>query len=672
MGDDAEHIVEGLEAASGKALLEASAKGRDRLVVALAVKRKDGKKIEDRALAVGRRRLYVVKPGGKLETEAAIADLGDLASPHPHEVNFRLGKVAYSFATAEADRVVTALRTVHRQALPYGPPLRCTVDPASRLAELPAQGELVAGGFADTYTALCDAAGVAVRDDVLFYATVVVPASGAREWELSEFSALAPDELRPLLAALTHNPFFRAVHARGVKLGDKEVGMLAELAQASTNLQQLTLFNTGASKEALLGLAQALRANKGLALSELVLSGHALEDKAATELGTALAAQKAGLVRLDLSGAQLTKSGATGLWGPLIRGGAALSLSLTSLTVSGNRLEGEGSAALAQWLSRPNALTRLRLANSAANLDPVLGALLMGSAELVQLDLSGNRITRKEASQLVKLLQSSARLQELLLANTGVPVDALRELLKAIYSNAYLRDFSLSLASNKLGSVGANLVGMLMPEAGNLTALDVADNELEDEGVAILAEALQAAPATLRSLRLSRNFAERSPERPAALAALAAYLNADGCALTSLRLEGAPKQALGADVATLAFALARNSTLTTLDLSGNGAGDAGLFAVAKLLQANRRLTSLVLDDNAASLASLSALRSAMQRNQSVTHLPVPLNDLAALLKAQATPEARAALQEIIADVERAVARNSSQKGAAHATDKKEP
>lgn len=657
-----EAVVEALDPLSGKALLEMAAARRDQLTLALQVKRKEGKKVDDRILAIGRRRVYIIKPGGKADKEGSILEVSDVASPHPHEISFQLGKQSQSFATAEADAVLKALRVAHRQALPFAPPLRCNVEPHSRLAELPPQGELVAGGFPDTYAALCDLAAVQPRDDVLFYAATVVPLSGAKDWELSEFASLSAEELKPLLSALTHNPYFKAVHARGVKLGDKEVAMLSELVQQSTSLMQLSLVNTGASKEALVGLTQALKASKGVALTELVLSGHPLDDKAATELGNALAAQRAGLVRLDLSGAQLSKSGATGLWGPLIRAGGPLSMSLTQLLLSGNKLEGEGSAALAQWLSRPNAVTRLKLANSQVNLDPVLGALLMGSPELAQLDVSGNRITKKEASQLIKLLLSASRLQELTLANTSIPVDTLRDLLKAIFTNAYLRDFNLSLAGNKLGSVGANLIGMLLPEASNLTSLDLGENELEDEGVLILAEALQSAPATLRSLRLGRNFSERTAERPAAMTALAAYLNAPNCALTSLRLEGAPKQELRADVATLAFALARNTCLTALDLSGNACADTGLFALAKLLHANRRLTSLTLDDNNASLASLGALRSAMQRNGSVTHLPVPLNDLAALLKTQSAPEARAALQDCIAEIERAVARNSSNQG----------
>lgn len=660
MSDEA--VVEGLDVPTSKALLELVASRKDRLLLALLVKKKDGKKIEDRILGLGKRRIYIMKLGGKVEKEASIVEVSDVISPHPHELSFQIGKVAQTFATAEADSVVKHLRISFRLALPYAAPLRCQVEPASRLTELPALGELVAGGFADTYAALCDLAGVQVRDDVQFYASTVVPSSGSKEWELSEFGQLNADELKPLLSSLMHNPYFKAVNVRGVKLGDKEMALLADLVQASSALQQLTLYNTNASKEALIGLTQAMKNNKSLNLTELIISGHALEDKACTELGTALAAQRNGMTRLDLSNAQITKSGATGLWGPLIRAGGAMCLSLTQLVLSGNRLEGEGSAALAQWLSRPNALTRLRIANAQVNLDPILGALLMGCPELQLLDVAGNRVTKKEASQLVKLLQSSSRLQELVLANTGVPVDALRELLKALFTNAYLRDFSLSLAANKLGSVGANLLGMLMPEASNLTALDVADNDFEDEGIVILAEALQAAPGTLKSLRLSRNFAERTPERPAAVAALAKYLNTDGCALTSLRLEGAPKLELKADVAALAFALAPNKSLTALDLSANSCGDTGLFAIAKLLQANKRLTSITLDDNGASLASLTALRSAMQRNASITHLPVPLNDLAALLKTLSTPEARLALQEIIADIERAVARNSSTLG----------
>jgi Ran GTPase-activating protein (RanGAP) involved in mRNA processing and transport len=206
-----------------------------------------------------------------------------------------------------------------------------------------------------------------------------------------------------------------------------------------------------------------------------------------------------------------------------------MSSTLLYLNLSQNRLEGEGSSALAQWLAKPNGLRKLRLVNCAPNLDTLVGALIMGSPDLQLLDVSGNRLGKKEAGQLAKLLQSSAKLRELNISATGVPVDAFRELLKSLFGNPYLRQFTLSACENRLGVVGANLIATMVGQAGNLETLLLAENEFGDEGLQLLFEAFADASASLslRTLDVSGNFSSKAcrEDRHRALEALIALVN---------------------------------------------------------------------------------------------------------------------------------------------------
>ncbi len=382
------------------------------------------------------------------------------------------------------------------------------------------------GGYADTYRAVCDWMGVQPREDVVSNCTITLPANGIREFDLADYDAqqMPLEELRALLTSLHYNAYFASLRApKSWRLGERELQLVAELLRVNTHLQELRL--AGSSREGLVLLAHAVRDNRRSAITVVDLGFSTCEDKGAAELGTALSVLAHGLVQLDPTRCEIGRVGVSGLCTAL-RKHNLLAATLSDLSLSGNRLEADGSAALAQFLSRPNSLRRLRLSYCAANLDQVLGALLMGSPDLALLHLAGNRITgRKEGTQLVKLLQSSSKLAELELGDTLVPVDVLREVrahilsyyfhfflcfflsysflsshpetysyhfffpdsraqvLKAVFGNAYLRGLRLGLPGNKLGVVGANMIANIWAEGSNIEELNLSDNELGDEGM---------------------------------------------------------------------------------------------------------------------------------------------------------------------------------------------
>jgi len=78
--------------------------------------------------------------------------------------------------------------------------------------------------------------------------------------------------------------------------------------------------------------------------------------------------------------------------------------------------------------------------------------------------------------------------------------------------------------------------------------------------------------------------------------------------------------------------LFNNKTLEVLDISGNQSGDSLAVALAKMLQHNRTMHTLFWDCNEISVTGLKSILLGLQRNRSIRHMPLPLLDLAAILK----------------------------------------
>jgi len=89
---------------------------------------------------------------------------------------------------------------------------------------------------------------------------------------------------------------------------------------------------------------------------------------------------------------------------------------------------------------------------------------------------------------------------------------------------------------------------------------------------------------------------------------------------------------LKADILDLIFGILNNKTLEILDITGNQSGDALAIAMAKLFQHNCTIHIVLWDSNDISINGLKSILLGLQRNHSIKHLPLPLLDLAAILK----------------------------------------
>ena len=170
---------------------------------------------------------------------------------------------------------------------------------------------------------------------------------------------------------------------------------------------------------------------------------------------------------------------------------------------------------------------------------------------------------RGDAEQLKEILRNprfGPNLSRLSLAENAIDDDLCRMIIGGLVGNTGMR--ALDFSHNRIGDLGAQAVGtvLLQPQL-KLVELDLGDNEIREDGVAALGDAL-AVNKTLQSLSLR--------------------LNRVGDAGGESLFDG----------------LRTNGTLTALDLSNNEIGTRAARGLVLALQENRTLSSLNLYCNA--------------------------------------------------------------------------
>lgn len=142
---------------------------------------------------------------------------------------------------------------------------------------------------------------------------------------------------------------------------------------------------------------------------------------------------------------------------------------------------------------------------------------------------------------------------------------------------------AIALPRNRITAAEASLFAHALRTTRTLTAWDMSDNELGDEGVASLSQALAAnRNCPLRVLDLTYNNM-----RAAGAAALAKYVTSSTRLLDLSIRNNEVGEAGGAAVGQMLTA-----SLTRLDVSGCKLGTGGLPPITRALHTNQRLTSL--------------------------------------------------------------------------------
>jgi len=248
---------------------------------------------------------------------------------------------------------------------------------------------------------------------------------------------------------------------------------------------------------------------------------------------------------------------------------------------------------------------------------------------LNRLDISHNKFGKdSQWNGLAELLQSPEhKFYELDISDTQVPISVLQQLLLINEGNV-----SVIAAENNLGVPGAKVLGEIAPKITCIDKINLADNSFGDQGLTLLVDGL-CNNSSLTYLNVNNNFKESSEKNRSRMLHSFQLLSSSICPLEVLHFRGSHGRRVGPSIDTFIQALAANSNLTELDLTGQGFQDQGAMALGRLLQQNQILSHVFFDDNQVGAIGIYNVCDSVSLNKTLREMPVPFLDVAALLPA---------------------------------------
>eukprot|EP00029_Vermamoeba_vermiformis_P011290 TRINITY_DN616_c0_g3_i1.p1 TRINITY_DN616_c0_g3~~TRINITY_DN616_c0_g3_i1.p1 ORF type:complete len:1196 (-),score=549.69 TRINITY_DN616_c0_g3_i1:108-3239(-) len=578
---------------------------------------------DERIIVAGTHRCYVFQVGGKLEFDVHYMDIVALSTPtrarvrieyrppnstDPKKTN-ELVIQPSSFAAFDIDFFVQAVCQSYQSnfvGMPRDLKFKLEIEPEARKQQI-LNGIAIpdvnqgCGGFVQTYRTVCDYYSVPPQENVVWDLENLFYNNDVKSFNLSEFiqkDKYPNPEYQTLITSLAHNLWFNALIIDGQKLGTDGIAMLANVLKTNQGLRVLHLKNVGATKDSIAQLFDAMAQNKLLNLADIDVSNNGIEDKGAQSIADFLAKYDKRLHALDISNGNIGKKGMMGIFEAMQKN-TQICATLKKLAIANNKFDQESSRKLGLLLGKAQALRELNLANTQPTY-LFICASLEKNQTIHNINCAENKLPAKEQKDFVQFVSQLQQLRQLNVSNTGLTAETLIDVLKTVKT---------------------------------IQLLDISDNEqLGDEGVSALCNFLtseKAAP-NLTELNMNRLFTRRTKDRQQAIIGVSNLIQNSNIA--KLRMTGGAKSQLKQDLLPFVFNLINNNTLKVLDISSHAVGDALAIALAKVLQHNRSLHTLFWDDNEVTLSGLKIFKIGLERNKTVKKMPLPLLDLANIIK----------------------------------------
>uniref|UniRef100_A0A8C7JZA2 F-actin-uncapping protein LRRC16A-like n=1 Tax=Oncorhynchus kisutch TaxID=8019 RepID=A0A8C7JZA2_ONCKI len=608
-----------------------------------------GDKLENRVLALASHRgfLLTARVPTKIEQTFNYLDIQGITSNKPTQLllEYDRGQLSLKLCSVEdVDEVVAHIGTCLHRIYPGLSPVKAmkklTLMPPERTAALQSLWEDQAttdlgpcGGFSHMYWCLCDQLGLPFREEVQWDVDTIYQTQDTRELNLQDFVHLENRDLVAIILVLEYNQWFTKLSTKDYKLSTDVCEQILRVVARSSRLEEMVLENAGLRSDFAQKLANALTCNPASVLHTLNLTNNSLEDKGVSALSAQLAKLPMGLKHLNLSKTSISQKGVNSL-AQALSANPAVPTTLTHLDLCGNSLRGDDLPNLYNFLGQPNSLATLDLSNSDCCLDQVCTALLRGSLKhLSVLNMSKSVFSHRRCKDVPhsfkQFFGTALALSSVNLSGTKLPLEALKALLLGLGCNPNLSEVSLDLSSCELRSGGAQILEGCIAEIPNISSLDISDNGLDSDLTTLLV--WLAKNRSIRHLSLGKNFNNiKSKNLSQVLDNLVHMIQEEESPLTSISLADSK---LKGDLSIVLNALGSNTSLTRVDISGNGMGDMGAKMLAKALQINTKLRTVMWDKNNVSLQGLQDVASALEKNQTIRFMPIPIIDAAQALKA---------------------------------------
>uniref|UniRef100_A0AAR2LZ24 CARMIL C-terminal domain-containing protein n=1 Tax=Pygocentrus nattereri TaxID=42514 RepID=A0AAR2LZ24_PYGNA len=572
--------------------------------------------------------------------------------PTQFVLEYEKGQISLKLTSVEeVNEVVAHIGSCLQRIIPGLSPVKVikklSMEPAERISALQSVWDSQSsaepgpcGGFSQQYRCVCDWLGLPYREEVQWDVDTIYLTQDTRELNLQDFSHLENRDLVAIIAVLEFNQWFTKLSTKDYKLPADVCDQILRVVARSSRLEELVLDNAGLKTDFAQKLANALAHNLNSGLHSLNLANNPLEDRGIASLGAQFAKLRKGLKHLNFSRTSLSPKGVNSLAQSLSANQSILS-TLSHLDLSGNILRGDDLPNFYNFLSQPNSLSTLDLSNTDSAffllyvcVFQLCSALLRGSVQhLAVLNVSKSVFAHRKSKDIppaFKHFFSSAMvLNTINVSGTKLPPEALKALLLGLASNPNLKEVALDLSCCELRSGGSQILEGCIAEIPNISSLDISDNGLDSDMSTLLV--WLAKNRSIRHLSLGKNFNNiKSKNLAPVLDNLVHMIQEEESPLTSLSLADSK---LKGDLTIVLNALGSNSSLTRVDISGNGMGDMGAKMLAKALQINSKLRTVIWDRNNVSPQGLQDVAAALEKNFTIRFMPIPIIDASQALKA---------------------------------------
>eukprot|EP01129_Flabellula_baltica_P013368 TRINITY_DN6180_c0_g1_i1.p1 TRINITY_DN6180_c0_g1~~TRINITY_DN6180_c0_g1_i1.p1 ORF type:complete len:996 (-),score=261.58 TRINITY_DN6180_c0_g1_i1:19-3006(-) len=612
---------------------------------------KQGKKSENVFFCVGKYRFYLLST---LKKKATVV----------YEANFlEIQKITVlgDELTIETDREikVTSDAPVEIASNIKGNLSRCfpgvdvfTVDSDVEI-QVPQETDAPCKAFSAGYECVCDMEKVNIRADIAWDIDNIFPFNNITTFNLEEFEQpLHTNDIKALFNTLKYNKHFTILSLVNFKLDRAQFQTLVECLQFNTSIRKIVLKGCYDGTNEYIELFDALSSNNHSAVESIDISGNNIDDKVAPSFANWLTGINHGFTSLNIENLGFRKPAMVKIL-EAIAGNIHVTAELKNLNISGNRLEREGTDSLCRYLRGPNSLSTLNLADTSIVITSIFAAISDGSGcrELREINLSKNKITNRESIyQTCFFFSTTESCNNLKLNYIEYHDNQLEEMIKAILMNPHVNNTRLHLKGSNISL--ACIQAMTQTMCTHLTYLDLSDNEIGYTGITAFCNGAQYFPA-LEILILDNNVKTKGSDHammPEAIESLISLCNLNS--IKMLSIQGSKGFQMGTHLNDFIQAIGNNDKLATLDISGQGFGDSGALCLGKALTTNDTLKKLRWDENETTFLGFTQFLNGLKRNTSLKDMELPLIDISKIMKEKDGTKIVPVMQEIQQVLER--------------------
>lgn len=576
------------------------------------------------------RSFIIISEKGKIVSYMHILDITMIKSvSHPHLL-IQSKDHTIEGISVFCDDIIRQIRKTFKLSFPGIPKKMSFVLDVEqwRISRISIQKDrILQGGFERTYLCVCDWLSHQPRGDVITDVSNFLD----YEFDISKLKTLSIMDIRAITISLWYNCYFKSFKCQLLPLNKEALMCISDLLNQNSTFEKLVLNQNDISKDSLSIFQDGFHL-VSKKLRSLEISHNPIEDKGIQFLAKYLDSQKECPIHtLVLKDTLIGIKGFIQLFFDLKRTTSTF-YCLSTLDISENKLDADGSSALASYLSTPCAIKNLNISNTQARLSVIVESIVKGCVYLNRLDIHGNKIGKRDIPAFVNLMKKSESLIHLNISQTDIIGSDLAKLLGAISHNHYLSKMTILANQNQIGSIGAIELSSTLEDLRGIECLSLKDNDFTDEGVALICKSLKN-KSCLKELYIDGNFKARNTKtRETLISSLSGLISSKFGSLRKLSMNhgGKSHSQLKQDIIPIIESLNRTK-LIRIDISGHKMGTQGAYALSRVIRSSTTLKEIIWDENFIGIDGFEAVVNAFTDTATLTFLEIPVLDIANLI-----------------------------------------